>query len=70
MQLFVTVLRKLSFLFVILFCSRSSLAQDVVLSGTVVTPDRVLAKGLVVNKDGPHSSILEKAPDVAKGPKD
>src|SRR5260370_26286367 len=63
MQLFVAVLRKLSFLFVILFCSRSSLAQDLVLSGTVVTPDRVLAKGWVVIKDGRILSILEKAPD-------
>src|SRR6266404_2140248 len=69
MQLFVAVLRKLSFLFVILFCSRSSLAQDLVLSGTVVTPDRVLAKGWVVIKDGRILSILEKAPDVAKGPR-
>ena len=53
----------------ILFCSRSSLAQDVVLSGTVVTPDRVLAKGWVVIKDGRIFSILEKAPDDAKGPR-
>jgi 5-methylthioadenosine/S-adenosylhomocysteine deaminase len=69
MQLFVAALRKLSFLFVILFCSRISFAQDFVLSGTVVTPDRVLAKGWVVVKDGHILSILEKAPDDAKGPK-
>jgi 5-methylthioadenosine/S-adenosylhomocysteine deaminase len=69
MQLFVAVLRKLSVLFVILFCSRSLLAQDLVLSGTVVTPDRVLAKGWVVIKDGRILSILEKAPDDTKGPK-
>jgi cytosine/adenosine deaminase-related metal-dependent hydrolase len=69
MQLFVAVLRKLSFLFVILFCSRSSLAQDVVLSGAVATPDKVLTKGWVVIKDGRILSILEKAPDDAKGPR-
>src|SRR6266478_5163556 len=69
MQLFVAVLRKLSFLFVILFCSRSLLAQDLVLSGAVVTPDKVLAKGWVVIKDGRIFSILEKAPDDAKGPR-
>src|SRR5260370_8360458 len=42
-------------------------SQDLVLSGTVVTPDRVLAKGWVVIKDGRILSILEKAPDDAKG---
>lgn len=68
MQRFV-VLRKLTLLFMILFCSRLSLAQDLVLSGTIVTPDRVLSKGWVVIKDGHILSILEKAPDDAKGPK-
>src|SRR5260370_18360497 len=69
MQLFVAVLRKLSLLFVILFCSSSSFAQDLVRAGTVVTPDRVLAEGWVVIKDGRILSILEKAPDDAKGPR-
>jgi 5-methylthioadenosine/S-adenosylhomocysteine deaminase len=63
------VLRMLSLLFVILFCWKTSLAQDLVLSGTVVTPDGVLAKGWVVVRDGHILSILEKAPDDAKGPK-
>jgi 5-methylthioadenosine/S-adenosylhomocysteine deaminase len=63
------VLRKLSVVFVMLFCSKVSLAQDLVLSGTVVTPDRVIAKGWVVVKDGHILSILEKAPDNAKGPR-
>ena len=69
MQRFVAVLQKVSLLFLLLFCSNSSLAQDLVLSGAVVTPDRVLAKGWVVIKDGRISSILEKAPDGAKGPR-
>jgi 5-methylthioadenosine/S-adenosylhomocysteine deaminase len=69
MQLSVAVLRKLFLLFVILFCPRLSLAQDLVLSGTVVTPDRVLAKGWVVIQGGRILSILENAPSDAKGPK-
>ncbi len=69
MQRFVAVLRKLPLLFVVFCCSRSSVAQDLVLSGTVVAPERVLAKGWVVIKDGRIRSILEKAPDDAKGPK-
>jgi 5-methylthioadenosine/S-adenosylhomocysteine deaminase len=68
MQLSVAVLRS-SVLLVILLCSRLSVAQDLVLSGTVVTPDRVLARGWVVIKDGQIVSILEKAPDDTKGPK-
>src|ERR1700722_11264551 len=69
MQRLVAVLRKVSLLFLLLFCSKSSLAQDLVLSGAVVTPDSVIAKGWVVIKDGRISSILEKAPDDAKGPR-
>ena len=68
MQRFV-VLRKLSLVFVLLFCSKVSPAQDLVLSGTVVTPDRVIGKGWVVVRDGHILSILERAPDDAKGPK-
>jgi 5-methylthioadenosine/S-adenosylhomocysteine deaminase len=63
------VLRNLSLVLLALFCSKLSLAQDLVLSGTVVTPDRVISKGWVVVKDGHILSILEKAPDDANGPK-
>lgn len=63
------VLRKLCLLFVLLFCWKLSLAQNLVLSGTVVTPDRVISKGWVVVKGGHILAILEKAPDDARGPK-
>jgi 5-methylthioadenosine/S-adenosylhomocysteine deaminase len=43
-------------------------AQDLVVSGTVVTPDRIIPKGWVVIKDGHILSILEKAPDDGKVP--
>lgn len=69
MQLFGAVSRKLSLLLVMLLCSWPALPQDLVLSGTVVTPDRVLAKGWVVIKDGHIFSILEKSPDDVKGPR-
>lgn len=68
MQRFVA-LRKLSLLVAVLLCSKISFAQDFVLSGTVVTPDRVISKGWVVVKDGHILSILEKAPGDGNGPK-
>ena len=43
-------------------------AQDLVLSGVVVTPDKVLARGWVVIKDGHILLISESAPDQAAGP--
>jgi len=43
-------------------------AQDLVLSGVVVTPDKVLARGWVVIKDGHILLISESAPDHAAGP--
>ena len=42
-------------------------AQDLVLSGVVVTPDKVVAKGWVVVKEGRVLSILDSAPGDAKG---
>lgn len=60
---------SLLFLLSVFFVSARSLpAQDLVLSGTVVTPDRVLQQGWVVIKDGHILSVLEKAPDEPKGP--
>jgi 5-methylthioadenosine/S-adenosylhomocysteine deaminase len=68
MRRFAALLR-LSLLFALILCSKASLAQDFVLSGTVVTPDRVIPKGWVVVKDGHILSILENAPGDVKGPK-
>jgi 5-methylthioadenosine/S-adenosylhomocysteine deaminase len=43
-------------------------AQDVVLLGTVITPDKIISKGWVVVKGGRITSIMEKAPNNASGP--
>jgi 5-methylthioadenosine/S-adenosylhomocysteine deaminase len=50
------------------FCGVSS-AQDAVLSGTVVTRDKVIASGWVVVRDGHIVDIRESAPDDAPGPR-
>ena len=63
------VLRSVFLLLAVIVCSKALLAQDLVLSGAVVTPDRVLPKAWVVVKDGHILSILENAPDGVKGPK-
>jgi len=55
------------FLFVLLSAGTAR-AQDLVLSGVVVTPDKVPGKGWAVIKDGHILSILENAPDHAGGP--
>ena len=60
---------KVCLLIFLFFSSRLLYAQDVVLSGTVVTPNRVIDKGWVVVENGHIRSILEKAPDNAKGPR-
>ena len=52
-----------------LFLCGVSSAQDAVLSGTVVTPDKVIASGWVVVKDGHIVDIRETAPDDAPGPR-
>lgn len=57
-----------SFFLFVLLCVGAARAQDVGLSGVVVTPDKVVAKGWVVIKDGHILSILESAPDNASGP--
>ena len=43
-------------------------AQDVVLTGVVVTPEKVISKGWVIIKGGRIDSIVEKAPTSANGP--
>ena len=60
--------RKLFFFLLVLFFAVPAAAQDLVLSGVVVTPDKVVAKGWVVIKGGQISSIVESAPDPASGP--
>jgi 5-methylthioadenosine/S-adenosylhomocysteine deaminase len=52
-----------------LFLCAVSSAQDAVLSGTVVTPDKVIASGWVVVKNGRIVAIRESAPDDARGPR-
>jgi 5-methylthioadenosine/S-adenosylhomocysteine deaminase len=43
-------------------------AQDVVLTGVIVAPDKIISKGWVVIKDGRIEAILDKAPDGVHGP--
>jgi 5-methylthioadenosine/S-adenosylhomocysteine deaminase len=52
-----------------LFFSSVSAAQDAVLTGTVVTPDKVIASGWVVVKGGHIVEIRETAPASAAGPR-
>jgi cytosine/adenosine deaminase-related metal-dependent hydrolase len=54
--------------FASLFFSSTCFAQDAVLSGTVVTPDRVIPYGWVVVKGGHVVEIRETAPAEAAGP--
>lgn len=61
------LINSLSACFLLLF-SAGLRAQDLVISGVVVTPDRIISKGWVVIKDGRILSIVEKAPEDAKGP--
>jgi cytosine/adenosine deaminase-related metal-dependent hydrolase len=58
----------LKFLVVLLLAVQALPAQDAILSGTVVTPDRIIAKGWIVIRNGRIEAITEKAPGEAKGP--
>ena len=60
--------RKLFFFLLVLFFAGPANAQDLVLSGVIVTPDKVVDKGWVVIKGGQIFSIVESAPDRASGP--
>jgi 5-methylthioadenosine/S-adenosylhomocysteine deaminase len=60
--------RSLFLFLLLLLTAGSAPAQDLVLSGVVVTPDKVLAKGWVVIKDGHILSISESAPGHTAGP--
>jgi 5-methylthioadenosine/S-adenosylhomocysteine deaminase len=59
---------KLSLLLFLLLSTGVARAQDLVLSGVVVTPDKVVGKGWVVIKEGHILSILESAPEATSAP--
>lgn len=64
--------RALTILFFACLCllfSTGLPAQDLAISGAVVTPDRIIAKGWVVIRDGRILSIAEEAPGDAKSPR-
>ena len=54
------LLRISSIIFMVI--ATTAQAQDAVLSGTVVTPDKVILKGWVVIKGGHIDAIVDKAP--------
>ncbi|HEU4732044.1 MAG TPA: amidohydrolase family protein [Kofleriaceae bacterium] len=57
-------------LVLLLLCHASPLlAQNLVISGTIVTPQRVIPRGWVVIKDGRILSILDRRPVAADGPR-
>jgi cytosine/adenosine deaminase-related metal-dependent hydrolase len=58
----------LKHLIVLLLAAEALHAQDAILSGTVVTPDRIISKGWIVIRKGRIESIVEKRPLVAKPP--
>jgi cytosine/adenosine deaminase-related metal-dependent hydrolase len=59
----------LKFLAVLLLAVQAPLrAQDAILSGTVVTPDKVIMKGWIVIRGGRIESVLEEAPTTANVP--
>jgi len=61
MNMTVRTLRK-SLLIVLLTLGPGARAQEVVLGGTIVTPDKVIPKGWIVVKAGHIDSIVDKSP--------
>lgn len=61
-------LQLLKHLIVLLLAAQALQAQDAILSGTVVTPDKIISKGWIVIRKGRIESITEKPPLVAKPP--
>ena len=61
MNMTVRALRK-SLLIVLLTLGPGARAQEVVLGGTIVTPDKVIPKGWIVVKAGHIDSIMDKSP--------
>src|SRR5208337_1820566 len=63
------LLRLLKLVTILLLALQSAArAQDAVLSGTVITPSKVIPKGWIVVKDGRIGSISDKAPAASGGP--
>jgi hypothetical protein len=52
----------------LLFLHFAACAQDVILGGTIVTPDRVVQQGWLAIKDGKIDSILDKSPTSTTAP--
>lgn len=61
-------LQLLKYLIVLLFSAQALQAQDTILNGTVVTPDKIIAKGWIVIRNGRIESIAEKPPVAATLP--
>jgi 5-methylthioadenosine/S-adenosylhomocysteine deaminase len=61
-------LQFLKCLVVLLLTAQALQAQDEILSGTVVTPDKIIAKGWIVIRNGRIESIAEKPPAGTKLP--
>ena len=61
-------LQLLKHLIVLLLAAQALRAQNAILSGTVVTPDKIISKGWIVIRKGRIESIAEKRPLGAKPP--
>ena len=60
--------RSIKYLILLSLAVQALQAQDAILSGTVVTLDKVISKGWIVIREGRIESIAEKPPLVAKPP--
>jgi hypothetical protein len=60
--------RSIKYLILLSLAVQALQAQDAILSGTVVTLDKVISKGWIVIREGRIESIAEKPPLVAKQP--
>jgi 5-methylthioadenosine/S-adenosylhomocysteine deaminase len=59
-------LRFSKYLVVLLWAATPLLAQDAILSGTIVTPGKVISQGWIVIRQGRIESIAEKPPAVTQ----
>jgi 5-methylthioadenosine/S-adenosylhomocysteine deaminase len=69
MRVLSAVMCTLAFALLSLVDPSASFAQDAVLSGTVITPDKVIPSGWVVVRNGHIVAIRESAPDDAQKPR-
>lgn len=56
----------LKHLIILLLAAQALQAQDAILSGTIVTPEKIISKGWIVIRKGHIESIAEKRPLLAK----